>query len=68
MGKTELIKDVEQLGAVWDAVAQSDAIEAVRNADNPDMMNTAKRSLSRAEACGQMASKVIDSIHANWPS
>ena len=65
--KSELIEAIQEISTRWDALAQSDAIEAVRNPDKKEYMARARISVARADACEDMKNKVIDLIHSKWP-
>lgn len=65
--KTKLIERIQEIACHYDAVARSQAIDAVREPNDEKLMESARRYVSLADDRQLMAKDVIDAIHAYWP-
>ncbi len=66
--RTQLIKAVQEIGRFWDAAARDAACDAIRRGNDKEKVVEARISVARADACGDMANKVIEQINRHWPS
>ncbi len=65
--KAKLIKRIQELASLYDASAQTEAIDAIRKHKDEKRMESARRYVSLADDRQSMAKDVIEAIHAYWP-
>lgn len=64
--RAELISTLLDLGKGHKAVAQQDAVKAIKNGE-PEATAKAKISVERSEVADQLLNQVADLINARWP-
>lgn len=65
--KRDLIKEVQQIGKLWDGIAARDAIIFTKNPDNLERKAQAQISVYGAEMATNVAERVVELIHKYWP-
>lgn len=65
--KVLLIKEVNRVCSVYDDMAHSCAVVAVRNSDDKKAMDDARRYIAMADSLSQARQAIVDAIHRYWP-